>query len=64
MKGLKEKNDKKIFQQVLLCDNFLTFKRMMITKNKELEIAALKAANEKSGIKEDPLKQEINAKEL
>lgn len=45
MKGLREKNDRKIFQQILLCDNFLSFKKIMISKNKELEIAAMKAAN-------------------
>ena len=34
MIGLKNKNDRKIFQQVILCDNFLSFKKIMIAKNK------------------------------
>ena len=42
IKGMKSERDRKIFQQVLLCDNFLAFKKIMVTKNKELELEALK----------------------
>lgn len=38
IKGLKGDKDRKIYQQVLLCDNFLSFKRIMIAKNKQLEL--------------------------
>lgn len=41
IKGLKREKDSKIFRQILLCDNFLAFKRIMVQKNKELEIEAL-----------------------
>jgi hypothetical protein len=41
IKGLKSERDNKIFRQILLCDNFLTFKKVMVTKNKELELEAL-----------------------
>jgi len=37
-KGMKGDRDRKIFQQLLLCDNFLAFKKIMVTKNKELEL--------------------------
>lgn len=40
-KGLSHKRDYKIFKQLLLCDNFLAFKSIMIAKNKELEVQAL-----------------------
>lgn len=42
IKGIRSEKDHKIFQQILLCDNFLAFKKIMIAKNKELEIEALK----------------------
>jgi hypothetical protein len=42
IKGIKSERDSKVFQQILLCDNFLTFKKIMVSKNKELEIEALK----------------------
>ena len=38
LKGVKSDKDRKIFQQILLCDNFMAFKKIMITKNKELEL--------------------------
>ena len=44
LKGISDKNDYKIFSQVLLCDNFLSFKKVMVAKNKELEMAAMKMA--------------------
>lgn len=59
-KGLKSKNDRKIFQQIILCDNFLSFKKIMIAKNKELEIAAIKETNQK----QDPLQEKLDSKEL
>jgi hypothetical protein len=51
MKGITDKRDYKIFQQVLLCDNFLAFKKIMVSKNKELEIAAIQAESQKKGTK-------------
>lgn len=42
IKGIKSERDSKIFQQILLCDNFIAFKKIMVAKNKELEVEALK----------------------
>lgn len=39
---MKSERDSKIFQQILLCDNFLAFKKIMVAKNKELEVEAMK----------------------
>ena len=39
---MKSQKDAKIFQQVLLCDNFLAFKKIMVAKNKELEVEAMR----------------------
>ncbi len=33
-KGMRHEKDRKIFQQLLLVDNFLAFKKIMVTKNK------------------------------
>lgn len=41
-KGLKHEKHKKIFEQLLIIDNFLVFKMMMVKRNKELELEALK----------------------
>jgi hypothetical protein len=38
IKGLRSEKDHKIFQQILLCDNFSAFKKIMISKNKELDV--------------------------
>lgn len=40
--GLKSPNHKKIFEQLLIVDNFLVFKKLMVKRNKELELEALK----------------------
>ena len=41
-KGLKNPNHRKIFEQLLIVDNFLVFKKLMVKRNKELELEALK----------------------
>jgi hypothetical protein len=33
---MKSDKDSRIFQQILICDNFLSFKKVMVAKNKEL----------------------------
>ena len=40
-KGLEESVDKKHYEQLIACDNFLYFKNMMIKRNMELEEEAL-----------------------
>jgi hypothetical protein len=48
IKGIKSERDHKIFRQILLCDNFLAFKKILVAKNKELEIEALKEIHPQS----------------
>lgn len=48
IKGIRSEKDAKIFQQILLCDNFLAFKKIMVSKNKELEIEALQKIHQES----------------
>jgi hypothetical protein len=43
-KGFDSKH-KKIFNQLLLADDFLKFKQMMLNRNKSLETEAIKALN-------------------
>lgn len=43
-KGFESKQ-KKLFNQLLLCDDFLKFKELMVKRNKALESQALKAMN-------------------
>lgn len=45
---MKSERDSKIFQQILLCDNFLAFKKIMVSKNKELEVEAMKKIHQES----------------
>jgi hypothetical protein len=42
IKGIKSQRDAKIFKQVLLCDDFVSFKALMVAHNKELEVEAMK----------------------
>jgi hypothetical protein len=39
--GLHSKN-RKIFEQLLIVDNFLVFKKLMVKRNKELELEAMR----------------------
>lgn len=43
--GLKNKQHRRIFEQIIACDNFLSFKKLMIKRNNELEQEALHALN-------------------
>lgn len=45
-KGFESKH-KKIFNQLLLADDFVRFKTLMVNRNKSLEAEAIKALNEK-----------------
>lgn len=40
-RGLKSKQDKRIFEQIFLVDNFLVFKKLMAKRNKDFELQAL-----------------------
>ena len=37
---------KKIFEQLLIADNFLVFKKLLVKRNKELELEAIKSLQE------------------
>lgn len=45
-KGLHSKENKKYFEQLIACDNFLYFKNMMVKKNLQLEEQAYKLLHE------------------
>lgn len=59
-KGLRSKQHK-LFEQILVVDNFEAFKRIMIKKNKELELQALMHLEGKSQVKGHP---EVKISEL
>ncbi len=40
-RGLKSQKHRKYFEQLLIIDNFLVFKKLMIKRNRELELEAL-----------------------
>ena len=46
-KGLENENDKKYYEQLIACDNFLYFKNMMIKRNIQLEGEAFDLMMEK-----------------
>jgi hypothetical protein len=50
-KGLESPTDKKYFEQLVACDNYLYFKNMMIRRNLQLEEQAFKLMQEKTGVK-------------
>jgi hypothetical protein len=54
-KGFQSKH-KKIFNQLLLADDFLRFKQLMVSRNKTLEAEAVKALAEQGQIKQKPHK--------
>ena len=45
-RGLHSKENKKYFEQLIACDNFIYFKNMMVKKNLQLEEAAYKLLHE------------------
>ncbi len=47
-KGL-ESDDKKFYEQLIACDNFLYFKNMMIKRNMQLEEEAMRLMQAKAG---------------
>ncbi len=48
-KGLESEEDKKYFEQLIACENYLYFKNMMIKRNLQLEEEAFKLMYEKTG---------------
>lgn len=45
-KGLKSKENRKYFEQLIACDNYLYFKNMMVKKNLQLDEQAYKLLHE------------------
>lgn len=41
-RGLRTPTHKRIFEQIMACDNFLSFKKLMLKRNRELEEESLK----------------------
>ena len=60
---MRSQKDARIFGQILICDNFLTFKKHMVAKNKELEIQAMRDLH-KTNNKSEARQIEIDTKEL
>ena len=54
IRGLRREKDAKIFKQVLLCDDFVSFKKVMVQKNKELEVEALRKIQENASADSTP----------
>ncbi len=48
-KGFQSKH-KKVFNQLLLAEDFLKFKKLMVNRNKALEAEAIKDLTEKSAV--------------
>jgi hypothetical protein len=48
-RGLEDPNDKKYFEQLIACDNYLYFKSMLVKRNLQLEEQAFKLMQEKLG---------------
>jgi hypothetical protein len=61
-KGFQSKH-KKIFNQLLLADDFVRFKTLMVNRNKALEAEAIKALGEKSQVQEKKGSSKTSPKE-
>lgn len=44
-----ESEDKKFYEQLIACDNYLYFKNMMVKRNIQIEDEAIKLLKEKTG---------------
>lgn len=53
-KGLESKEDKKYFEQLIMCSNYLYFKNMMTRRNLQIEEQAYKLMQDKLGITDVP----------
>lgn len=60
--GVKFENHKKVFEQLLIVENFLVFKKLMLKRNKELELEAMKALEQQEA--SNPVNQATNARNL
>ena len=61
--GLKIDNHKKVFEQLLIVDNFLVFKKLMVKRNSELELEAMKALEQQEASNQN-VNQSANARNL
>jgi hypothetical protein len=52
-KGLDDQEDKKYYEQLIACDNYIYFKNMMIKRNLQLEEQALQLMHEQNLMKGD-----------
>lgn len=62
-KGLKVEAHRRIFEQLLIVDNFIVFKKLMLKRNKELELEALKALEQQEAEK-NRAGQDINMERM
>ncbi|KAM3145218.1 hypothetical protein pb186bvf_002546 [Paramecium bursaria] len=62
--GLKNKKHRKYFEQLLIVDNFLVFKKLMLKRNKELEYEALKELQKQEGGNDADMQHKIKKVEL
>jgi len=57
--GIKDPEYKRTFEQLLIIDNFLVFRNLMIKRNKELELEALQQLHELDQKKNDQMNQSV-----
>ena len=61
--GISTPCDKKIFHQIFACDNFLSFKKLMVKRNLEVEKELARQLDSKIPRKEDKKKHSLTEKE-
>lgn len=61
--GISTPADKKIFHQIFACDNFLSFKKLMVKRNLELEKERARLADPKKLRKEDKKNHSLTEQE-
>lgn len=47
--GLRNRAHRRVFEQIIACDNFLSFKKLMIKRNYELDAEAMANMQKEEG---------------
>jgi The ARF-like 2 binding protein BART. len=62
--GMTTPADRKIFEQLVACNNFLSFKKLMIKRNKEIEVEVVKSMNVEGIATEEDMDYALEKQEI
>ncbi|OMJ77542.1 hypothetical protein SteCoe_22832 [Stentor coeruleus] len=62
--GMKNQDDKKVFEQIIACDSFMSFKKLMTKRNKEIEVEVVKSMKKEGIATEEDLELALEKQEI